>query len=220
MGNSNINSLFFCGCSFTYGEELDESIRELKNFAGLLGTHYGVKVFNHAKPAGSNGRIVRKLFTELPKILDQKFTPMVVIAWTQYHRKEIFDVEQNCYRNVDVPGRDMKCEPFDIMYHTQYSNDAVDALQTLIAKLSVQSFLKTITIPYVFIEAFASVPKTPEKYLHLEKLLDKQYIIPTNLGDIYKGCEMGPGRHPLEQGHQMIADYLISSIDIIHKGAI
>jgi hypothetical protein len=215
-----IDCLFFCGCSFTYGEELNESIRQQKNFAGLLGKHYNIPVYNFSKPAGSNDRIQRKTFIELPKLLQQGLTPMVIIPWTQPHRREIFDIKKNMYRNINFPGGkfNLIADEFDTLYFTKYSVDDDDALRTVIIKLSMQSFLKQLLIPYLFIESFASVPKLPNSYYHMETLLDKQYIIPTNLRNIYKGCEMAPGGHPLEQGHQLIADYLIKEIDQTHKG--
>jgi len=217
MGIEKINSLFFCGCSFTYGEELPKNIRETVNFAGLLGQKLNLPVYNYAKPAGSNDRIQRKTFVELPKLLDQGLTPLIIIPWTQYHRREIFDVKKNIYRNVDFPSLNTTIDEFDALYFTKYSTDADDALTTIIMKLSVQSFLKLLSLPYLFIEAFDEVPATPEKYLHLEKMLDTRYIAPTNLGKIYKGCQMGPNGHPLEQGHQMIADYLFPIIYNTYK---
>lgn len=217
MGIEKINSLFFCGCSFTYGEELPKNNREKLNFAGLLGQKLNLPVYNYAKPAGSNDRIQRKTFVELPKLIDDRLTPLVIIPWTQYHRREIFDVKKNIYRNIDFPSFNTTIDEFDILYFRKYSTDENDALTTLIMKLSMQSFLKCLSIPYLFIEAFDEVPAIPEQYLHLVKMLDTRYIIPTNLGKIYKGCQMGPNGHPLEQGHQMIADYLLPIIYNTYK---
>lgn len=221
MGYENmINSLFFCGCSFTYGEELDESIRQQKNFAGLLGHHYDVPVYNFAKPAGSNDRIQRKTFIELPKILQQGLIPLVIITWSHPHRREVFDIKENTYRTLNIPDVpfNQNDDRFDTLYFKNYSTDEDDVLRTIIIKLSTQNLLKSLTIPYIFIEAFDDIPRTPKKYLYLLDLLDKQYIIPTNLGNIYKGCQLAPGGHPLEQGHQMIADHLLKEINQMYKG--
>ena len=203
------NSIFVCGDSFAYGQELDESIREKKNFPSLIAQHFNLPVYNHSIPGGSNSRILRVSFVELPKLVDKK--PFVIIPWSQPHRMEFWNVKANDFKMLHPPpGADNE---FTRLYFEEHTSESSEVLRTLMAKISLQHLLKSLGFNYLFVEMFDVVPPTPKQYKHLEQLIDRNHFLPDYLGWQYNGCPMAPGGHPLEEGHKKMADYLINEIE-------
>jgi hypothetical protein len=48
---------------------------------------------------------------------------------------------------------------------------------------------------------------------YYEKLIDRTNFLPDYLGWQYQGCPRAPGGHPLEEGHEKMAQYLIEQIE-------
>lgn len=202
------NSIFVCGDSFPYGYELDESVREKQNFPTLIGKYFNVPTYNPSQPGSGNDRILRVSFTELPKIANNR--PFVIIPWSQPHRTEFWNVYSNNFKTLHPPpGADNE---FTRLYFEEYSSDNSNVLRTLIAKVSLQNLLKQLNLNYLFIEMFDSRPEVPAEYKHIESLIDQTHFLPGYLGDQYQGCPMAPGGHPLKEGHERMANYLINEI--------
>ena len=75
--------IYFDGCSFTYGSELEDRLND--RYSKLVCNHYGVEEYNIAKGGSSNRRIARNLLEH-----DLSQYDMVVLQMTKRQRTEYY----------------------------------------------------------------------------------------------------------------------------------
>jgi hypothetical protein len=209
----NYDCLYVTGCSFTYGEGLDESVRESSNWAGLIGSALGLPVVNQSRGGGSNDMIYRVAVTGISQLLAQSRRPLVIICWSARHRREIFDIQQNRYRTVmpphtdDIPKR-LRCAraQYDQLYFDDHSSEDDDIVKTMIYKIGLQSFLDRNGVDHMYTSVWGLVPDDPRPYQYL-----RQQIRETDfcLVDLYDRSMNLPCLHPNAAAHQLIADRLL-----------
>ena len=168
------------GCSFTSGEESPIA------WPSLI-----VDTVNIAQAGASNDYILRTTV----EYIEEHGADHVIIAWTSPHRIEISQkhltaTSQAKYgRIVDEVFKDW---------------DGFWAFNKFLVQVKLlASYLKGKNIPYVFVSAF-----------DIQTMASYSTIAPdTYLGWPYEGlvewmgdCPKGPGGHPLELGHQRIAE--------------
>ena len=212
----NYDCLYVTGCSFTYGDGLEESVRQDSNWAGLIGARLGIPVINQSRGGGSNDMIYRAAVTGISQLLAQSRKPLVIICWTARHRREIFDIQQNRYRSVMPPFDNAMLERFrcdraqyDQLYFEYHSSEDDDIVKTLIYKIGLQSFLDCNSVAHMYTSVWGLVPDDPRPYQYL-----RQQIRETDfcLIDLYDRSMNLPCLHPNAAAHQLIADRLLQEL--------
>ena len=76
--------IFFNGCSWTYGQELED--REKSRFSSLLGKTFNAEVVNISKPGSSNHRLLRSTYEYCnPSLYDLAVLQFTFPARTEYY---------------------------------------------------------------------------------------------------------------------------------------
>ena len=190
------------GDSFTYGEEL--SNRTADAWPYVLSRLQNIPVLNLGKGGGSNQYIVRTVIEETTK---QTFD-LVIVAWADSSRIETWTygepicINHNGRRNI----------PWVLDYY-KYSYDEKFSFRTWSTQVLVlQQYLISINQPYLFVNV-AGLQGHYSKYKDDLGFLWDKYQVDNYLGWPYNGmlewqgdCPKGSGGHPLELGHQRIAN--------------
>jgi len=86
--------------------------------------------------------------------------------------------------------------------------------------LGMQNFLKVNRIPYIITSSMNNSyeAEAQKKFVPpalLDQIYGKRYYTDPSFLQFSKqnNCEIGPGLHPLEEGHKMWADHLFSYIE-------
>ena len=201
------------GCSFTYGAELPDCdldtlyIKKRPSnlaYPSLLGKLYDAEVVNLSVPGGSNGRIFRLAIDAVA--LDHY--DLVICGWTDHCRADFR------YNNNDLPTTALSTWATDqfpwlshyYKYHHEYNHSWQVWLTQLLA---LQSHFKHIGQKYIFLSMHEPLYGGAKLFKHVSDQIDPTYYIgwpkfgmTTFMGD----CPKGPGGHPLELGHQRIAE--------------
>jgi hypothetical protein len=190
------------GDSFTYGEELANRTRDAWPY--LLAKQSSNTVLNLGKGGGSNQMIFRTVIEETAK---RKFD-LVIVAWADTSRIETWTngeavcVNHNGRRNI----------PWVTDYY-RYSYDEKFSFRTWFTQiLALQQYLISIDQAYVFVNV-AGLQGHYAKYKTEFDYLWNRYNQTNYPGWPMDGmlewqgdCAKGPGGHPLELGHERIAD--------------
>jgi len=203
--------IFTIGDSFTYGAELAN--REQDAWPYILARKLNLDVDNLACPGGSNDRMFRLTIDNII----QKSYKLVIVAWTEPSRLDLM------WR-----GEELQITSASFHHHTrfpwikQYYAEHYDlrhATQTWLAQvLALQDFLKQREQKYVFVSMNGQWDEYYYKNLNLEHMANtvdrKHYLGWPEEGFTHwqDGCPLGPNGHPLELGHQRIADKIYEHI--------
>lgn len=206
-----INKVLTVGCSFTYGDELDKPSESA--WPHILANSNNWQVNNLGKGGGSNDRNIRIVFEELHNKYD-----LIIVAWTFYDRFEIAtgDISTHSINN----NRFLVNERPEVKWVTGYFkygyNKTYNFLKYLRQVILLQSYLKQQNQKYIFCNTFCMWSDlNPDyetyytKYKYLFDQIDKKYFIDWPLGSMLQwqgDCPLGPNNHPLELGHQRIAE--------------
>lgn len=216
INEEEIDLIYCNGDSWAWGAELgdeSESYRNSTNFAGLLATKFNVPVQNSSMPGGSNARILRTTITDVLKLKEQNKKPLVVIAWTEIHRFELFDTKENRWTYFNNPDTSPDKDLSNKIWGT-FSNDKSDVEKFITSVVALESFFKFNSIPYIMI----NVSFIPFNLLDSEMFSLYQPVL--NLGNyLYLITLYGllksninvkwmPQQHPDEYGHKVVADFL------------
>ena len=208
------------GDSFTYGLELPDCPLfkgQITNpspskfsYPAILAQILGKDLLNLSLPGGSNSRIFRLAIDATSK---QKFD-IVICGWTELSR---IDVTLNgCDFPVSVNSAWQESHPWiGSYYKNHYDED--HAMQTWLAQvIALQGYFKSINQRYLFLNMLPAIPSAlvpteiaNPKFLHLAKQIDTDYFIgwPNEAMVQWMGdCPKGPNGHPLEVGHERIAE--------------
>ena len=94
--------IYFNGCSFTNGYELEQKFKH--RFSSLVCAHFNEEEDNDAKVGGSNDRIWR---TTMNHCLTNKYD-LVVIMWSGINRIEYLQIGENTSGNKYLPNTKTK----------------------------------------------------------------------------------------------------------------
>lgn len=198
------------GDSFTYGEELPS--RETTAWPFLLGNMFDQQVNNLGKPGGCNDRCFRLAVEETAK----EIYDLVIVAWTDPGRHEL-------YCNGDFKTLLPNAQPSDpreqwhLDFYKYGYSDRCAHRRWYVKMLALQEYFKSIGQKYLYV----TVDKVHEYltyYNHCKHVLDKiDLTYATTWPDqgflSWQGdCHKGPNGHPLELGHQRIANKIASYI--------
>ena len=207
--------IYTIGDSFTYGEEVPN--REVDAYPYVLARMLDKEVVNLGKPATGNYRIVKRA---MDVVLNEK-PDLVVIGWSDPARQEFGD-------DIGISdlwaGRDhsrmQSCNDHRInliKYMTAYDVPGYYYAKWLRQIILVQALCRANNINCVMFSA-CNAEDWNRNYINNEPLaqhVDATTYVGWPLSGSTEWCfkqPHGPGGHPLEQGHQTIANQLYEHI--------
>ena len=205
--------LFTVGCSFTYGEELPNP--EQQCWPRLLADRLGYELVNDGRPGVGNEYIVRKTIQAVAELKPD----LVAIGWTSCGRVEladeygVYDIWPGCSSRVFEQNK-LSFRQEAIKYITRYNNDEHEYRRWLRQVILLQSFLKQHNIDYIMCNVFDNQHRYHKFAKHNQgyyDLIDTDHFVgwPTDgMVEWSYPHPIAPGGHPLEQGHQAIAEKL------------
>lgn len=193
------------GCSFTYGEELED--RTLA-WPGLLGYD------NHGLKGASNEYIFRRAVEYASEATH------MIIAWSDSSRHEVYThkpvIAAQRYNKTTgiIQINSNWSQPWFAEYYKFYTDEEHQFLRTLTYMVALQDVLEANKVNYRYCSAFSNQILF-EKYKNstelkpwFDRINKSKYIGWYNEGMVEwaYGMPCGPRGHPLEQGHKLIAD--------------
>lgn len=209
--------LLTAGDSFTYGDELSDRYQAWPyRLADLL----DYEVHNIGQSGCSNFSILRRTLEELAT----DHYDLVVVGWTSPGRIEWKDDIGDAY-NI-WPGYPPDTKFFEdhpwrvdyLNFISQHHNSAYLYQQYLIQVIALQSYCKSKNIEYRMMNI-----RQKDYYRNVGRDLNEQLSaqIDTNkfigweefgMAELTKDLPRGPGNHPLEKGHERIANEIYARI--------
>lgn len=194
-----VKKVLVIGCSITYGQELPCRLKQ--SYPNLLAKSNDWEVVNRGYPGASNDRIIRILFEEIDKKYD-----LIIIAWTETSRKEVFDVKKGKFICVNTYNH--KHIDWVQSYYKHSYDDFQNYKNWIRQVILVQSFLQVSNQEYIFCNTFSIVENYINKFPELMSKIDITKFVdwPMSMIEWTKDFPVGPNLHPLIEGHQAISD--------------
>ena len=206
--------LYTVGDSFTYGQELPNP--EQQAWPVLLADRLGYRLINDGRPGAGNEYIIKQTIKAVAKYKPE----LAVIAWTSCGRQEhadeqgVYDIWPGCsskkFENNQYENRlDL------IKYITKYNNAKHEYRRWLRQVVLLQSYLQVNNQPYLFCSTHDNQHRFGKYYTLCQDYYDlidhKKFVGWPNDGMVEwaYGTPHGPGGHPLEQGHQLVAEEIV-----------
>jgi len=197
--------IYAIGDSYTYGEELTDL--DLA-WPAVLGRMLNRPVTNLGRPGSGNHRIVKRT---LDTVLNGQ-AELIVIAWSDPARQEFSDE----YGTYDIwPGckwtaGDLSHRNALSKYITAYDSEEYYYVNWLRQVILVQTLCRAHGIPVVMSVVYRNYhAKYQAQYQHLIKHIDTANFVGwpyDTLSSWTYHLPAGPGKHPLEAGHKLIAE--------------
>jgi ribosomal protein S17E len=173
--------ILVAGDSFTFGEELDDPDQDA--WPQLIDRY----TENIAEPGYSNDAIVKSIVRFVENDVRNEISG-VIVAWTTPHRievngKHLTPTSHRRYGSI--------CDQVFLDWDEEW---AVEKFYTQV--LLLDSYLARYKIPAVFVRTF-DVPDC-----------SVGNWVPGSMVEWMGDCPKGPGGHPLEQGHEQIAEHI------------
>jgi lysophospholipase L1-like esterase len=206
--------IYAIGDSFTYGDELES---QEQAWPAVLSKLVNNPVINKGRPATGNTRIVKRVIDAA--INDAK---LIIVGWSDCNRQEFAD-EIGIYdiwagRNYRAFQKDNTHRIDLIKYLTAYDTPEYYYADWLRKVILIQSLCKVKNIPLVmFIACGAnnSHQAYHKKFATLVGQIDQTQFINgmfTSVAEWTYGTPHGSNGHPLEQGHEIIAEKIYEHI--------
>ena len=211
----DFKTLYTVGDSFTYGEELSSPQHAWPAvLCDLLGLDWDL--VNEGRPGVSNVWCVKRTMNA---ILEHK-PQLVVVGWTSCGRQEfaddqgIFTIWPGCTPHAYYlhPDQAQTVDRKTISNWLTINSQAVYEMRTWLRQIVLlQSLLKQCNIQYRFVNTFDNLNMLNNMtgMNDLVSMIDVDNFVgwPTSqMVDMMGDCPKGPGGHPLELGHQRIAE--------------
>jgi len=203
------------GDSFTYGDEL--SSQDLA-WPHLLSQKLQKSIVNLGRCATGNKRMVKRA---IDSVIDQ--SELIIIGWSDCNRQEfaddigIYDIwAGRDYRAVQLNDPTQRINL--IKYMTAYDTPEYDYANWLRQIILVQNLCKANNIPCVMFIACGAHRSHNLYYKKFTKLIDavdhSMFVddMFTSVAEWTYGTPQGPNGHPLEQGHEIIANKIYEHI--------
>jgi lysophospholipase L1-like esterase len=207
--------IYAIGDSFTFGDELPS--QELA-WPTLLSKKLNTSVLNKGRSASGNKRMVKRA---IDAVIDK--SQLIVIGWSDCNRQEFAD-------NIGTydlwAGRNYRAFQLEdpthrinlIKYVTAYDTPKYYYADWLRQIILVQSLCKLHNIPCVmFVACGAHVwhKQYHQQFKKLVDVIDHSMFVDdmfTSVAEWTYGTPHGSNRHPLEQGHEIIAEKIYEHI--------
>lgn len=210
--------LYTVGDSFTYGQELANPAQHA--WPSLLSNSLGYDLVNDGLPGTGNEYLIKKTMHAVSKLKPN----LVIVAWTSCGRQEhadewgVYDTWPGCSSRVFDADPKLGYRKQLIKYITAYNNEEHEYRRWLRQVILLQSFLTCYNVNYRFVSAFDNQHRN-EKYKKYNQgytgMIDVSKFIgwPTEgFVEWAYGTPHGPGGHPLEKGHQLIAEKIVEAL--------
>ena len=209
--------LYTIGDSFTYGEELNDP--QNNSWPSQLSKRINYDLINEAKPGVGNEFIIKRTILALAKYKPD----LVIIGWTSCSRQEyaddkgVFDIWP-AYNRKKFSNNELNFRLPLIDYITINNNDLHEYRRWLRQIVLLQSFLQANKQKYLMCSThdnqhrFGSLSTVNQDYYDL---IDHSRIVgwPNDgMVEWAYGTDHAQNGHPLEQGHQRIADEISKHI--------
>ena len=187
--------LYFSGCSWTYGQELED--REKSRFSTLVGEHFKAEVINTGKKGSSIQRMLRTTY----ELCNPKEIDAAILQFTMPARTECF-VDGLHWKTRDSSFINLypKCRPDNLSsyllpdywdylqsyYKTAYTEE-YGLTQEYIVFQALQDYFARYNVPVVTMTLNSESPLPFDIFLRKENL------------------PLAPRTHPTEEGHKIIA---------------
>ena len=202
------------GCSFTFGMELPDCPASTYNsdktpsefaYPAVLANKLTADLTNLSLPGGSNGRTFR---TVLDNSVKEKYD-LIICQWTDIGRADLR------YEGKDFPvTASSRWLDNDFPWITEYFKKHYDpehSYQIWITQaIALQNHFKLLGQRYVFLSMMSMQDKQGKKFPHLIEQIDADNYLGWETDEAMVNwmglCPKGPGGHPLELGHERIAE--------------
>lgn len=203
------------GDSFTYGDELSD---QDSAWPAILAKKLDKTIVNLGRSASGNTRMVKRA---IDAVLDK--SEMIIVGWSDCNRKEFAD-DIGIY---DIwAGRNYQAFQLEdpthrinlIKYMTAYDTPEYYYADWLRQIILVQSICKLHNIPcvmFIACGANSSHQQYHKNFLKLIQGIDQSCFINDMTKSVAEwtwGTPHGPNGHPLEAGHEIIADKIYEHI--------
>jgi lysophospholipase L1-like esterase len=207
--------IYAIGDSFTYGDEL--SSQDL-SWPAVLSRKLNRQIINKGMPASGNTRMVKRA---IDAVLDS--SELIIIGWSDCNRQEfaddigIYDMwAGRNYRAVQLDDPTHRIT--QIKYMTAYNTPKYYYANWLRQIILTQNLCKSKSIPCVMFIACGAHEDHKLYYNEFSKLvnaIDYSVFVDdmfTSVAEWTWGTPHGPNGHPLEAGHEIIADKIYEHI--------
>lgn len=194
------------GDSFTYGEELNDRINSAWPY--LIARRLGTDCLNLGESGASNDTMVRLVVEHTSQ---QRFD-LVVVAWTHPSRFEVWNEfiqgPATVMHNSEGPL------PWTEDYYRYSYNEHYSYQRWFHQVLLLQQYLTSIKQPFLFVTVAGLYEQHLEHQTITQHIKQDRYPGWPNKGllEWTVDAPKGPGGHPLELGHRIIADKIYEYI--------
>ena len=202
------------GCSFTQGCELPSAHKDAWPF--VLSRMINTDVKNLGSGGSGNDYMFR---TAVEETVKSKYD-IVIVQWSEPSRTEVWNIEVN--KPVSVSAHSAWNRRFSWIkeYYTFNYNDLFRHTAWFCSILALQEYFKSIDQKYIFVNLAGFNPdghwkEYSGKLQHIWGKFDTQYFLGwpnEGLLEWQGDCPLAPGGHPLELGHQRIAEKIYEHI--------
>ena len=194
-----------------------------QSWPALVANKLGTDLINLGRPAYSNDTILRDLILQdLQGPPDRPEPDLVIVCWTSYLRLEFVD-DFGCFstlpNNKETYGRRKEVSDF-ILVH---ADDEWLYSRWLTQVILLQEYLiRSKHVKYLFFNAFDNYhqyDRYKKKFRSLIDKIDKTLFIgwpDQGMVEWAYPSPIGPRGHPLELGHQKVADHLLENLKSIY----
>ena len=212
--------LYTVGDSFTYGQELNNP--EQSCWPRLVADAIGYDLINDGRPGVGNEYMVKKTIQAVGELKPD----LVIVSWTSAGRVEhadewgAYDIWPGCSSRVFDADPKLSYRKQLIKYITAYNNEEHEYRRWLRQVILLQSFLTCYNVNYKFLSAFDNQRRNKRYISHSDgytEMIDTDNFIGwphQGLVEWAYGTPQGPGGHPLEEGHQKIAENISEALRI------
>lgn len=195
--------IFANGCSHTAGSESTHS------YVDFMGEALGMSVCNISAPGGGNHKILR---TSMYWLESNPAPELVVIGWSTHERFEFsFDGTVQDY-TLDKSGSYPALETFYRYCDLHLADWEFGLESTLTYQYSMQLYLESKNIPYIFCNMYNSIPKDCQHPVWLASNKNKYYMPHNSLIEKYLGImptHFSSTKHADAVVHKYIANELL-----------
>jgi hypothetical protein len=207
--------ILFNGCSYTWGDELEN--REEERYSTLVSNHYCATHSNIAECGVGNDAITRKT---IQWFNEGNTCDLAIIQWSLISRIEGYDLDNNRYLCVTTQTQYKWKEYYLKYYHDQLGIDTLFKNYYLLEQFFIQRNIKYFFLIHDCFDDLIYEKNSVWKNLIINKNLNvirgnKKHnhtilINPCNDNIHFKGNK----GHPNAIGHRIISDYIIDNVQL------
>ena len=208
-----ISHLVVNGCSFTYGQGLEN--RTENNWPAVLGRKLNVPVINMANPGAGCDRIFRTTQKYFYKTYKEKMSPFYIIAWSGALRREEYMADREDYYNVNLSFPD---NPFSRHFILNLTDKGLIAYEErkLLYWASILNLFKAHNVNYLMTD-YMPTTTYPEGYIRsfMPYVYDYVFSDPNKITDfntVTHDYPKLPCGHDDKESQHVIADYCYEEI--------